>query len=94
MQGCPPSSSSSPPPTSVTLYLVSTSSPVFGFRIRLWVLGASGWAAVHEDPNSLLYLVLTQCSHWGREFRNGAGIWSRDLDFFMRAVVPGERSGS
>jgi hypothetical protein len=48
-----------PPALSITLSLVSAISRVLSFLLRLWVLGASGWAAVHEDMFSILYLVLT-----------------------------------
>jgi hypothetical protein len=42
-----------PPASSVTLSLVSAISGVLSFLLRLWVLGASGWAAVHEDMFSI-----------------------------------------
>jgi hypothetical protein len=42
-----------PPASSVTLSLVSAISRVLSFLLRLWVLGASGWAAVHEGMFSI-----------------------------------------
>jgi hypothetical protein len=56
MDGALPSSSS-PPALSVILSLVSAISRVLSFLLRLLVLGASGWAAVHEDMFSIFYLV-------------------------------------
>jgi hypothetical protein len=42
-----------PPASSVILSLVSAISGVLSFLLRLWVLGALGWAAVHEDMFSI-----------------------------------------
>jgi hypothetical protein len=42
-----------PPASSVTLSLVSAISGMLSFLLCLWVLGASGWAAVHEDMFSI-----------------------------------------
>jgi hypothetical protein len=59
MQGCAPPSSSSPPTSSVSLCLISAISTLLSFLLRVWVLGALGWAAMHEDLFYIFYLVST-----------------------------------
>jgi hypothetical protein len=59
MQGCAPLSSSLPLASLVTLCVVSAIFPLLSFLLCLWMLDASGWAAVHEDLLSILYLVST-----------------------------------